>query len=394
MKVMEEFGYIQSCKPRIMCFASGAGTIFRWLCEKCNDGTIFAEICGMICDRDCLGIKIAEECGVVPTIIPPVKGYGGYKNWSQTLFDHAEVNEADIVCLAGFIRKLWIPPEWENRVLNIHPSLLPKYGGKGMYKIAVHKAVLEAREKESGCTVHIVNQEYDDGPIIGQKKVNVYLTDTPETLQKRVQQAEQELYPIAIESFLRNKFMNQDNIKNKLIELVRTHALEYGDFTLKNGDKSSFYLDMRKLSLHSLGAKYITMNMWDALGDLDFEAIGGPSIGADPIVGAYLRECVWRTRLDKEVREVRGFLIRKEEKEHGKGGLVIGSVKPGDRVVVVEDVSTSGGSALRAVKIIEEFGCKVIKVLSVCDRDAGAKETIEKLGIPFQSILSINEILQ
>ena len=106
----------------------------------------------------------------------------------------------DIICLAGFLRIL--PPEivrrYEGRILNIHPSLLPKFGGKGMYGRKVHEAVLRAGERASGCTVHYVTEEVDNGPVILQRRVDVYPEDTPETLEQRVHSLELEAYPEAI----------------------------------------------------------------------------------------------------------------------------------------------------------------------------------------------------
>jgi orotate phosphoribosyltransferase len=115
------------------------------------------------------------------------------------------------------------------------------------------------------------------------------------------------------------------------------------------------------------------------------EAIGGPCVGADPIVGGFLYQI--------GPSNVRGFLVRKEEKGHGVDGLIIGSVKPGDRCLIVEDVTTSGGSLLRACEIVQKFGCEVAEVISVVDRNAGARELFDRHGIKFSSLLNIDELL-
>jgi len=107
--------------------------------------------------------------------------------------------------LAGWLKKLVIPYRWKERILNIHPSLLPQFGGTVMYGMKVHQAVLEVGEKESGCTVHIVDNDYDHGPILAQAKVPVLPGDTSETLQQRVYAMEMELYPKALQVFIKGK---------------------------------------------------------------------------------------------------------------------------------------------------------------------------------------------
>jgi len=112
--------------------------------------------------------------------------------------------EPDLIVLAGFLLKL---PEdfikqYPNKIINIHPALLPKYGGKGMYGMNVHKAVVENREKETGITIHYVNENYDEGNIIFQKKVAVLITDTPEVVAEKIHELEQENFPKIIEKLL------------------------------------------------------------------------------------------------------------------------------------------------------------------------------------------------
>ena len=110
--------------------------------------------------------------------------------------------DTTLVILAGWMKLLTVPEEWEGRILNIHPSLLPAYGGKGFYGINVHEAVLKAGEATTGCTVHVVDNEYDHGKILHKVKVGVKMGDTPETLQRRVQDLEKQVYPQVINSYL------------------------------------------------------------------------------------------------------------------------------------------------------------------------------------------------
>jgi len=117
----------------------------------------------------------------------------------QVLYRH----QIDFIALAGYLKKLpaAIVREFRNRIVNIHPALLPSFGGKGMYGIHVHEAVLKAGVKVTGVTVHLVDEEYDHGPIVLQRAVEVHDDDTPETLAQRVLQVEHELYPEALQLF-------------------------------------------------------------------------------------------------------------------------------------------------------------------------------------------------
>ena len=184
--------------------------------------------------------------------------------------------------------------------------------------------------------------------------------------------------------------------KDKLIEIVKDKALEFGEFVLKTGEKTDFYFDCRKLSIDSEGLEILIQSLHAVLrvtsvgrlqdGSYEFDAIGGPSLGADAIVGAFLYN------QGRVKTHIRGFLIRKETDV--RGDRVVGSVKKGDKVVVVEDVVTSGKTALRAVRAIEEFGCEVLCVVSVVDRLEGAKELFKKENVPFSSMLTIDDVAQ
>lgn len=159
---------------------------------------------------------------------------------------------------------------------------------------------------------------------------------------------------------------------------------EHGEFQLKSGEKSSYYIDLRKVTLHTHGLRSIAGIIHNMMEEVD--AIGGPCVGADPIIGALL----WMSYPIGR----RGFLVRKEEKNHGIGGLIIGSVRPKDKCVLIDDVTSSGGSLLRACQVVQEFGCEIVEVISVVDRNAGAKELFEKNGIKFSFIFSMDELLE
>jgi phosphoribosylglycinamide formyltransferase-1 len=122
--------------------------------------------------------------------------------FSDACYGEAEARGADVICLCGWLKKLTVPTRWQGGILNIHPGLLPRYGGPGMYGMHVHRAVLAAGEGESGATVHLVDGEYDHGRVLAQLRVPVQPGDTPEELQRRVYAAEMELYPMALAAYL------------------------------------------------------------------------------------------------------------------------------------------------------------------------------------------------
>jgi orotate phosphoribosyltransferase len=173
--------------------------------------------------------------------------------------------------------------------------------------------------------------------------------------------------------------------RQRLIELFRQHALKFGDFTLASGRKSTYYLDGRLITLHGEGLWLIAEGVLDLLAEFDFAAVGGMSIGADPIVGGVLTVAAERGR------PLLGFLVRKETKEHGTKRMVEGHVQPGSKVVIVDDVITTGGSSLQAIDRASEIGCRVVCAVGVCDRLQGGAEAFAARGIPFRSLLTIRD---
>lgn len=173
--------------------------------------------------------------------------------------------------------------------------------------------------------------------------------------------------------------------KQALITLVREKALEFGDFTLASGKKASFYLDCRRVTLDSAGANLIAHGMLEMLGDRLPDAVGGMAIGADPITAAVI------TVAGQQGRPIRGFIVRKESKTHGKGRDVEGPVQAGDRVVIVEDVVTTGGSSLRAIEKVEAAGLQVQGVLAIIDRLEGGAEAFAAKGYTLRTLLTIRD---
>lgn len=176
-------------RPRLGVLLSGSGRTLQNFIDRIMDGRLKASIGGVGSDRDdAFGLQRALEHGLEARHL---REPSEIWSWLQEI-------GCDLVVLAGYLRLLPIDPEFHDRVLNIHPSLLPKFGGKGMHGDHVHQAVLAAGELETGCTVHLCNERYDDGRVLLQARVPVLPNDTAQTLAARVFAAECEAYPAAI----------------------------------------------------------------------------------------------------------------------------------------------------------------------------------------------------
>lgn len=192
---------IRSEPARLGILLSGGGRTLANLHDRCEKGELPARIVVVVSSRpDAGGVERAQRAGV-PVVI------ADRRRLSDAAFDEAVTAAlksacVELVCMAGFTALWRIPPEFEGRVLNIHPALLPKYGGKGFYGDRVHAAVLAARETESGCTVHFADNQYDHGPIVLQRRVPVLSDDTPGSLAVRVFEQELIAYPEAIRQVL------------------------------------------------------------------------------------------------------------------------------------------------------------------------------------------------
>jgi phosphoribosylglycinamide formyltransferase 1 len=183
---------------RLAVLVSGGGTGLQNFIDEITAGRLDAKIEVVISSRPrVLAVDRARQARI-PTEVIEWRTYGNDEAFSAAITDVLQRFEIDLVISAGFLRKYLFPDALKGRVLNTHPALLPKYGGKGMYGHHVHEAVLAAGESESGCTIHITDEEYDHGPIILQRSVPVLPNDTPDTLAERVQVAEREAFPEAI----------------------------------------------------------------------------------------------------------------------------------------------------------------------------------------------------
>lgn len=180
-------------------FASGGGTNFQALLDHQRRGGCW-QIVLLVTDREDVGAIGRAEAAGVPTAVVRTKGRGGAEV-GRDMLEVLERYGIDLVLLAGYLKL--VPGEvlarFPNRVLNIHPALLPSFGGKGMYGMAVHRAVLESGARESGATVHFVDEDYDRGTIFAQRRVPVRVDDTPDELAARVLAVEHVLYPEAVD---------------------------------------------------------------------------------------------------------------------------------------------------------------------------------------------------
>ncbi|MFG0273877.1 MAG: phosphoribosylglycinamide formyltransferase [Phycisphaerales bacterium] len=180
---------------RLAACISGGGRTLLNLADRIDAGRLDAEIALVIASRECAGAARARERGLPVVVEPgdiPVERLGAMLREAK----------AEWVVLAGYLRLLPIPPGFEGRIVNIHPALLPSFGGRGMHGERVHRAVIDAGCKVSGCTVHLCDDRYDTGPIILQRACEVRDDDTPATLGARVFELETEALPDALSLLL------------------------------------------------------------------------------------------------------------------------------------------------------------------------------------------------
>ncbi len=173
---------------------------------------------------------------------------------------------------------------------------------------------------------------------------------------------------------------------DRLRQLVNDKAVIRGDFVLTSGARSNYYIDGKFISLTSEGLAYFSRVVLDMIENTEVDLIGGMTLGADPIIGAV----VAMSHLIG--RPLDGIIIRKEAKEHGRTKQIEGPMKDGARVVIIEDVVTTGGSSIRAIEAVEKAGGKVVKVITLVDRLAGGRESFESKGYDFEPIFTIKDL--
>ena len=192
----------------IAVFASGRGSNFKSILENVSKEKI--RICALASDKkDCGAVEFAIK-NEIPVFLVSSKNQTGFFNYEELILQ-LKKNPVDLIVLAGFLKMIpgFFIDEFEGKIINIHPALLPDFGGKGMYGINVHKAVFESKAKVSGATVHFVDKIYDHGKIIAQKSVDITDLNSPEEIAERVLKIEHELLPFVVE-----KFADQKNVVN------------------------------------------------------------------------------------------------------------------------------------------------------------------------------------
>jgi orotate phosphoribosyltransferase len=176
-------------------------------------------------------------------------------------------------------------------------------------------------------------------------------------------------------------------LRDELLTHLLAHSFKTGDFTLASGRKSNYYINGKMTTLDARGAYLVGRMFLAMMADDVPHAVGGLTLGADPIVGAML------SLAGLEDLPLRGFIVRKQAKDHGTKSLVEGAVREGERVVIVEDVVTTGGSSLQAIAAVRAMGCDVRRVLAMVDREEGGKAALAAEGCRLESIFTASELL-
>ena len=188
-------------KLHIAVALSGGGRSLENFFEKIDSGELDAEITSVASsDPKVFGLERAKKHGV-PARTFVRADFPDAPSYSAAIIEFFNERPCDLICLAGFLKLFHVPPEWEGKVMNIHPALVPLFCGKGFYGSRVHEAVIESGVKVSGCTVHFIDNVYDHGPIIVQRTVPVFDTDTPDDVAARVFKEECVAFPEAIRLF-------------------------------------------------------------------------------------------------------------------------------------------------------------------------------------------------
>ena len=181
---------------------------------------------------------------------------------------------------------------------------------------------------------------------------------------------------------------NLDEARKRLLEIILEYGFERGVFRLTSGKLGAYYIDCRKVSLHPEGASLIGTLLLNELRGLEVDAIGGLTLGADPVVTAVAISSFQETN-----NPINAFIVRKEAKQHGKNQGIEGpDLKDNAKIAIVDDVITTGGSALQAVERVESVGGQVQCILSIVDRLEGGRETMENLGYTVKSIFTIEDL--
>lgn len=194
---------------RVVVMLSGGGTTLQNFIDLSESGRLPIQITKVIASRgDAYGLQRAQKHNI-PTVVVSRKKFNDWADYNQALTDAVDAEQPDLVLFAGFMSLFWPGESYTGRIMNVHPALIPAFCGKGMYGHHVHEAVIESGVKITGCTVHFVDGQYDTGPIILQRPIEVLDDDTPDSLAERVQELERQIYPEAVNLFIQNRLQIQ-----------------------------------------------------------------------------------------------------------------------------------------------------------------------------------------
>ena len=199
--------YKQNKKVKLAILASGTGTTFESIAMACKTGILSADIVCLVSDRSNISVLDKADNYGVPSKVIIQKDYSSIEEWDKVLCNYLHQKKPDWVVLAGFLKKIETATlkQFKNRIINTHPALLPKYGGKGMYGKHVHQAVIESGDKTTGVSVHLVSEQYDRGPILAQTPVSVSPDDTAESLESKVKAIEKVFYVSVLQQLISGK---------------------------------------------------------------------------------------------------------------------------------------------------------------------------------------------
>lgn len=180
----------------ISVFISGSGSNLKAIYKSIESGEINGKIVLVISSKKCAGSQFANKKKITTYVI-------NQPNIGKKMIDLLDKHNIDLICLAGYLKLIpsLVIKKYRNRIINIHPALLPKFGGKGYYGMRIHESVIKANEKESGVSIHFVNEEYDKGLIIAQKVIKIMKNESAENLASRILKEEHKLYPKIIKYF-------------------------------------------------------------------------------------------------------------------------------------------------------------------------------------------------
>ncbi len=192
---------------RLAVFASGRGTTFQAILDATETGDLPAEVVCCVSDTPGAGVLERADRDSVPTSVIPPTAYDAPHPFGRAMLDTLAEYEVEFVVLAGYMLKIPanVVNAYRGRMTNLHPALLPAFGGQGMYGMHVHRAVLDYGVHWTGATVHLVDEEYDHGPIVLQEPVPVYADDTPQDIADRVRPVEHRIYPEALRLFAQDR---------------------------------------------------------------------------------------------------------------------------------------------------------------------------------------------